>query len=127
MPYIGQDARAELEPFIEPLAEALRVCDDGELNYTLSRLLHEWVGPNPNYERLGRAVMALECAKLEFARTQLGPYEDRKRFANGPLPVVQGSTDDSSGSAEARVPDGCCGGCADRCGTAASTDDAATE
>lgn len=120
MPYIQPEARAELEPFIEPLAEALRTCDDGELNYTLSRLLHEWVGPNPNYQRLGRAVMAAECVKLEFYRTQAAPFEDRKRFANGPLPAVQGSAHEPSGSAEAGVPDGCCGGCAAGCRDAES-------
>lgn len=88
-PYIDRDSRADLEPHIRPLAEAIRHQSVGVVNYTLTRLLHEWLGPAPSYATYNAAIGIVECAKLELYRKQAAPYEDLKLVANGPLPEVK--------------------------------------
>ena len=88
MPYITREARVELDPAIDQLADQIRAgewrtTDEGELNYILSRLINEWLGSKPRYADYNAAVGVLECCKLELVRTRLSPYEDSKRVANG--------------------------------------------
>lgn len=90
IPYIEREARAELDPAIDQLADqirtgAFRTTDEGELNYILSRLVHEWLGINPRYADYNAVVGVLECCKLELFRTAIAPYEDSKRVANGSI------------------------------------------
>ena len=55
----------------------------GTLNYIITRLVHWWLGDNPNYERYNAAIGVLECAKLELYRRKVSPYEDEKIKENG--------------------------------------------
>ena len=55
----------------------------GTLNYIITRLVHWWLGDNPNYERYNAAIGVLECAKLELYRRKVSPYEDEKINENG--------------------------------------------
>tara|TARA_B110001454_G_C12559953_1_gene367232 strand:+ start:229 stop:549 length:321 start_codon:yes stop_codon:yes gene_type:complete len=55
----------------------------GTLNYMITRLVHWWLGDNPNYERYNAAIGVLECAKLELYRRKISPYEDEKIKENG--------------------------------------------
>jgi len=54
---------------------------DGELNYIITRMLKE--SYPLRYFNLNRAVGVLECAKLEFYRRVVAPYEDTKIEENG--------------------------------------------
>lgn len=86
VPYIEREARVALEPYVEPLAAAIAPGDEGELNYAITRLVHEWLGRSPSYATYNAAVGVLECAKLELYRERVAKYEDIKKVVNGPLP-----------------------------------------
>lgn len=78
MPYIKQEQRAELR-HRNPESE-------GELNYEITRICHEYIGRHGlNYSVLNAVVGVLECAKLEVYRTIASPYEDDKRSSNGSI------------------------------------------
>lgn len=87
MPYIEKDRRNVLDPLIADLVKELKKAPtqnlDGELNYVITKLLKS------NYElryyALNRAMGLLECAKQEFYRTVVGPYEEEKRKERGDI------------------------------------------
>jgi len=54
---------------------------DGELNYVITRILKE--SYPLRYFNLNRAMGVLECAKLEFYRRVVAPYEDIKIKESG--------------------------------------------
>lgn len=78
MPYITQEQRDELDNW-DTIPETA-----GELNYMITRLVHEfWEENGSNYQAFNDIVGALECAKLELYRRWIGPYEDVKIMENG--------------------------------------------
>lgn len=85
MPYIDQADRDIIDPLIAALDDAsgLGSMTDGEMNYTISRLLKLWLGETPNYSAFNKAIGVLECAKLELYRRMIAPYEDKKMEAHG--------------------------------------------
>lgn len=77
MPYIKKQFRQAMEHG-EPPHTA------GDLNYKITRVCLDWLdGLNPSYQHYAEVVMTLECAKLEFYRRMLAPYEDNKIKENG--------------------------------------------
>ena len=75
MPYVDKFNRNVLE------RRAPR--NAGELNYVITRLVIEYLGDHPNYERYNAVVGALESCKLEFYRRAVSAYEDIKIIQNG--------------------------------------------
>lgn len=78
MPYVRGD-RDALEP------DPLKYADDpGELNFQITFLAADYIERHGlNYGNLNAVVGALECAKQEFLRRVVAPYEDKKIAANG--------------------------------------------
>lgn len=89
MPYIPQKDRTKLDAFADGLA---RNADNvGELTYAVSRLVKGYIARRgQSFATKGEAVLALECAKLEMYRVDLGPYEEAKRRQNGDVCCGQG-------------------------------------
>ena len=83
MPYIEPEKREEIDPLICLLASKLS--HPGDINYIVSKLCHEAVKLTGefNYIVLNNIMGVLECAKQEFYRTVVAPYEDKKRLENG--------------------------------------------
>lgn len=80
MPYIK---RPERNKFNEGLA-ALKPSTTGELNYLITCLCRDFLfREGEKYETYDRIIGALECAKLEFYRMRVAPYEDQKIKENG--------------------------------------------
>ena len=77
MPYIEFNQRADLA---FALPEGLST---GQLNFILSDLVDQWIGPLPNYDRLNSAIGVIECCKQEAYARIVRPYEDRKIESNG--------------------------------------------
>lgn len=76
MPYIEQERRDALE--------LVRPSNVGELNYTITRLVDDYLDEFPiNYATINSVIGVLECAKLELYRRIAAPYEEQKRFENG--------------------------------------------
>lgn len=94
MPYIPQNCRAVIESNQRNSQHLSR--SPGELNYTVTRLLIEYLGETPNYERYNAVVGVLECAKLELYRRMVVPYEEKKKAENGDVyPLEKGRLDDA--------------------------------
>ncbi len=83
MPYVSPDLREDLDKdFVD---EACKFeLSQGELNYVMTRLglayiKHHGMG----YSTGSEVIAAFECAKQEFYRRVLVPYEDQKIRENG--------------------------------------------
>jgi len=87
MPYIDKPSRAQYNGIVGAL-RSLDIRSSGELNYLLTELClaylnNQFRGTPANYQVRSEIVSALECAKLEFYRRNLAPYEDDKAAKNG--------------------------------------------
>lgn len=77
MPYINSAIRESLESGRSAMAS-------GELNYLVTKLCTEYVNRRgKSYATINDVVGVLECAKLEFYRRLVAPYEELKRSENG--------------------------------------------
>jgi hypothetical protein len=78
MPYIKEEDRAKLcDPEEVPMTP-------GELNYVLTDEAVRYVyNKGLSYQTLSEVVSTFECAKLEFYRRVVVPYEDKKIKENG--------------------------------------------
>jgi hypothetical protein len=88
VPYIDETRREALRPHLIRLTEELGAMghEAGDLNFCISfLLLYAWDGFN-SYARGNALIGVLECAKQEFYRRFLAPYEDRAIRRNGDLP-----------------------------------------
>ena len=85
MPYIKKEDRVKYEQVLDELIALLKKQTveriDGELNYVITRILKE--SYPLRYFNLNRAMGVLECAKLEFYRRVVAPYEDIKIRESG--------------------------------------------
>jgi hypothetical protein len=78
MPYIKQEDRKRIRKTQSPETA-------GELNYMITQLCDDYIGgyPNLRYAKVNEIIGVLECAKQEFYRRVIAPYEDQKRLENG--------------------------------------------
>jgi len=90
MPYIKDKDRERIEitglcradNLVEELAA--RIENAGELNYVLTRIIHECLNNwGLSYQVMNDIVGALDNAKDEFRRRVQHPYEDTKIESNG--------------------------------------------
>ena len=85
MPYIKPEDRTKYEKVLDELIGILKTQPidriDGELNYVITKILKE--AYPLRYFNLNRAMGVLECAKLEFYRRVVAPYEDTKIDESG--------------------------------------------
>ncbi len=85
MPYIEQKDRKEIDDAMSILLLLIDcTATAGELNYIITRILHQSFNPALNgYARYNELIGMLECAKLELYRRMVVPYEDKKILQNG--------------------------------------------
>ncbi len=105
MPYITQDRRKNYDSFLLALAQAMKQGghDNGDLNYCISKMVHEWLLLHPQglrYDAASDAMKAMDCAAREFYRVVVAPYEDIKSKANRPVSVL----DDTDVALEFKTP-----------------------
>jgi hypothetical protein len=82
MPYIKKESRVKFDDAINKLAEEIN--EPGELNYCIYALLNRIIKKHTECYRLYSALIAdVDCAKMEFYRKRVGPYEDKKIKSNG--------------------------------------------
>jgi hypothetical protein len=87
MPYIRKDDRERLDSTIDSLIVAINsngepAVGDGDVNYAITRII-DYFYNKPSYAIMARGIMTLECAKQEFYRKVIAPYEDEKAKKNG--------------------------------------------
>ncbi len=105
MPYVVTEKRQKFDSFILSLAAVLEQegHDDGDLNYCISKLVHEWLILHPRglrYDSASNAHKAMVCAAAEFYREVVAPYEDVAKKKNGPVSVL----DDPNIALEQKTP-----------------------
>ena len=82
MPYIKEHRRLKLWPFDDTGPDIPDT--PGELNFVLTQLCIDYASSKGiNYTVYNEIVGALECAKNEFYRRVIAPYEDGKKKENG--------------------------------------------
>lgn len=105
MPYITQERRKKYDSFLCALVMSLeqQEHDNGDLNYCISKLVHEWLICHPDglrYDAASDGYKAMTAAAAEFYRVVLAPYEDAKSKENGCVSVL----DDPTIALEAKTP-----------------------
>lgn len=88
MPYIKQESRIPLDPFIASLVALLQNTVGGpiaygDLNYVITRLCVLLLGDNYHYVDLQNMMGCLNCMRDEFDRRLVAPYERKKCKENG--------------------------------------------
>jgi hypothetical protein len=81
MPYIKKSERRRIEDELE--LGIVSPSTPGDLNYIITKILHEYVDLDECYQRYNDVVGVLECAKLELYRRKVAKYEDKKIKENG--------------------------------------------
>jgi hypothetical protein len=77
MPYITAEQRQKLD-------EGALPADAGELNYTLTKLIHRYLdAKGQRYATYNEIMGVLSCVAQEFYRRWATPYEDQKIRENG--------------------------------------------
>lgn len=93
MPYIAKELRNEVDECVDAL---IRVAQQsvpkeklpGFTNYLISRLTTGIINPK-NYGEMATVVSTFECAKHEFIRRVMNPYEDDAIAKNGDIPEYE--------------------------------------
>jgi len=83
MPYIEPKLRKLYGDNVETIYQFIGA--PGELNYVITKLCHTYLGAGVRYDTLNEVIGVLECVKAELYRVVAGPYEEKKRRANGPI------------------------------------------
>ena len=84
MPYIKKSRRQLFDKELKILGN--RIESGGDLNYCISVLAKIFVERHgEKYKTLENIIGCLECSKLEFYRTNVSPYEDKKIKENGDI------------------------------------------
>lgn len=84
MPYIKQIDREDLIRWKEFNYSVQLPDNEGELNYLISYFIKEYMNSRGmRYKTLNEIMGVLECAKQEFYRRVVIPYEDSKIEQNG--------------------------------------------
>lgn len=95
MPYIKPANRPQYEVHIKALLSILVAAPIGDLNYVISKLLAGLWKRDKSYGNGNAIVGCMECAKLEFTRRVLSPYEDAKIAENGDVYEDQTTADEN--------------------------------
>jgi len=87
MPYIKQNRREVLDPYVDAIVEIMKKIDakDGDYNYLITRILTSGFELNskPGYSKINTIVGVLDCIKLELYRRIASKYEQEKTIENG--------------------------------------------
>ena len=86
-PYTDPGGRVDPDQLIDQLLEIIREDPkvDGAVNYAITRIVAGSLRPETgwSYTIASDAIKAFDCAKMEFYRRVLAPYEDMARERNG--------------------------------------------
>jgi len=80
MPYIEMKDRKFYDDVLQSLGTC---CSPGHLNYVITKLCKDFIYHEHRYDKFNEVIGVLECAKQEFYRRMVAPYEDTKIEENG--------------------------------------------
>lgn len=95
MPYIRPERRIELDAVLGPIKYHIsNNPKPGELNYIITSLVQSYYAVwSRGYADFNDILGILECAKFEFYRKVIAPYEEKKCRENGDVYPLSGATD----------------------------------
>jgi len=83
MPYISQEARQQYKKILEKIKKT-GIATAGDLNYILTSIANIYLNESGEcYKTYNEIIGVLECAKQEYYRKNVAPYEDIKIELNG--------------------------------------------
>jgi len=83
MPYIKKEDREIYEEMLEE-AKSQGIANAGDLNYLITMLCKQYAAEcGECYRTYNEVIGVLECAKQEYYRRRVAPYEDTKIKSNG--------------------------------------------
>lgn len=85
MPYIKQEERKKFRGILKMLELNIQMdhIPAGELNYFITKILLQYLGEQPNYQRFNDVMGILNCMDKEFYRRMMVDYEKIKKEQNG--------------------------------------------
>ena len=84
MPYIKPSQREDVEEKLNVAGLNYVPKNAGELNYVITVFIDNYLRAFcRNYSNCNEMIGVLECCKMEYYRTVVGPYEDMKIEENG--------------------------------------------
>ena len=84
MPYIRPEQRKDVTESLNSVGINYVPKNAGELNYVVAVFIDNYLRAfGKNYANCNEMIGALECCKMEYYRTVVGPYEDMKIDENG--------------------------------------------
>lgn len=84
MPYIKKERRPQFEKELNSLNDKIE--NEGDLNYFITKLCHNYIEKNgKSYILLNAVHGVLNCADKELYRRVTAPYEDLKIKENGDI------------------------------------------
>lgn len=88
MPYIKEDRRTKIDTHISEVISALRELgwSEGDLNYTISRIVGAAFEEEMRYHTIARITGVLSNVATEFERRFVAPYEENAIANNGDVP-----------------------------------------
>lgn len=82
MPYIDKERRERIQPYIKEASRNIE--NHGDLTYAIFLLCLQYMNNHgESYDSYSKCIASMECAKLEFYRKLVAPYEDKKIIING--------------------------------------------
>lgn len=93
MPYIEKNNRKIFDEKLLYLARSIDTT--GELNYCITKLIHNILEKNPlivSYDVFNQMMGVVECVKLELYREVIAKYEDNKKALNGSVSDLDAPT-----------------------------------
>jgi len=81
MPYINKVSREYLDSYIVDISKG--ISSTGDFTYCIFKLMKILCEKEKNFAKLSSLIGGLECAKTEFYRRIVAPYEDEKIKENG--------------------------------------------
>ena len=83
MPYIRKEDREQYKEVVEEIKKKGIACA-GDLNYLITVLSNIYLEEcGKCYTSYNEVIGVLECAKQEYYRTKVAPYEEKKCKENG--------------------------------------------
>ncbi|MFW6242766.1 MAG: DUF6899 family protein [bacterium] len=84
MPYLKKEKRNKFDHALLILNEEIE--NGADINYCITKLCILFIKKfGKNYKNLSECISSMECAKNEFYRKQIAPYENLKERENGEI------------------------------------------
>jgi len=78
MPYIPFEKRQVIESKLFEFLKDVGKLSPGELNYSITRIILDFLGDDPHYKDFATVIGVLENVKEELYRRKVAPYENKK-------------------------------------------------